>query len=415
MNRELYRREVIDYQKDKLNGEIILTQPISNKVWIYSVYLFAFLTTLLFIFGSYTRKETVQGYVVPSNGLVEIYSQRPGVIVKTFVAIGDSVLVGQPLFEISNERAIGNGDGFSETMTNSMNDQMRILEDKIENLELLKEKQKNYFIQQLNNSSQQLEQLQVQLAIQGKHVNLLSSRITSIRGLRKDNYISEDLIQNRDESLLVEQKNYEQLKQSIIQVRARILEYEVNLNSLELEYGSQKDDLNRLIIDIEQRKIQQADQNSFTIVSSTSGTIENINFFLGQNINTQIPAIVVLPEKSIMQAELFIPTRAIGFVKKGTRVEIRYEAFPYERYGFSKGKISSVARTILSPEQIVSPFTLREAVYRSTVALETTSIYADGEEYSIQSGMKLEATLHLESRPLYEWILKPAYSLRRAI
>jgi membrane fusion protein len=48
----------------------------------------------------------------------------------------------------------------------------------------------------------------------------------------------------------------------------------------------------------------------------------------------------IVPNDSVLQAELFVPTRAIGLVQPGHEVRILYEAFPYQQFGTYSGKVS---------------------------------------------------------------------------
>jgi hypothetical protein len=40
-----------------------------------------------------------------------------------------------------------------------------------------------------------------------------------------------------------------------------------------------------------------------------------------------------------LQAEIYIPSRAIGFVKPGQEVRLLYDAFPYQRFGAYRGRV----------------------------------------------------------------------------
>ena len=86
----------------------------------------------------------------------------------------------------------------------------------------------------------------------------------------------------------------------------------------------------------------------------------------------------IVPNESVLQAELFVPTRAIGFVRPGQKVRILYEAFPYQHFGTYGGQIIEISHTILTSSDASGPIALKEPAYRVTVALERPDIDAYG-------------------------------------
>ena len=107
-----------------------------------------------------------------------------------------------------------------------------------------------------------------------------------------------------------------------------------------------------------------------------------------------------------------MPTRAIGFVTKGKEVSLRYEAFPFERFGQYRGVIADVSQTVWSPGEKVGPLTIREPAYRITAKLDQQSVIAMGQEIPLRSGMLVNADILLEKRSLLEWIFEPVLQLR---
>ncbi|HVG47786.1 MAG TPA: HlyD family secretion protein, partial [Rubellimicrobium sp.] len=112
------------------------------------------------------------------------------------------------------------------------------------------------------------------------------------------------------------------------------------------------------------------------------------------------------------QAELFVPTRAIGFVEVGQDVRILYDAFPYQHFGTYRGRVAKISQTILTSSDVAAPVTPREPAYRATVALERQDVDAYGKRMPLQPDMLLRADVILERRTLVQWILNPLLSAR---
>jgi membrane fusion protein len=126
----------------------------------------------------------------------------------------------------------------------------------------------------------------------------------------------------------------------------------------------------------------------------------------------------LVPTGSILQAQLFGPSQAIGFIHAGQRVLLRYQAFPYQKFGLYEGVISSVSGSAVSPSEMTQQLTglaslygANEPVYRVTVDLAQQTATAYGEPVPLQPGMRVEADVMIESRRLFEWVLDPLHSL----
>ena len=109
---------------------------------------------------------------------------------------------------------------------------------------------------------------------------------------------------------------------------------------------------------------------------------------------------------------LFVPTRAIGFVRPGQKVRLLYEAFPFQRFGTYSGHVVSVSKTILSETEVAAPVQLREAAYKVIAALDRPDVDANGQKIPLQAGMLLRADILLERRELVRWLLDPILNVR---
>jgi membrane fusion protein len=117
----------------------------------------------------------------------------------------------------------------------------------------------------------------------------------------------------------------------------------------------------------------------------------------------------------VLQAHLYAPSRAIGFIRPADHVLLRYQAFPYQKFGHAQGVVASVSRTALSASELAGAPTGAaangEPLYRITVILARPTITAYGKPQPLQAGMLVDADILQEKRKLYEWVLEPLYSL----
>jgi len=109
---------------------------------------------------------------------------------------------------------------------------------------------------------------------------------------------------------------------------------------------------------------------------------------------------LVFTEQGHLEAELRIAPTAIGFIKQGQVVRLRYDAFPDSRFGHAQGKIASVS---LMPTA--------DGSYRARVALERDYVQAFGERIALQPGMSFTSEIVIEQRSMLEWLFEPLYAL----
>jgi membrane fusion protein len=121
----------------------------------------------------------------------------------------------------------------------------------------------------------------------------------------------------------------------------------------------------------------------------------------------------IVPAGSRLQAELFVPSRAAGFIRPGQEVRLMYDAFPHQTFGASIGRVAEISRTVLAPSEVTSGLELREPVFRVRVNLDREEVEAYGEHIPLQAGMSLRADLIIDRRTLIEWLLDPVYAAAR--
>ena len=94
---------------------------------------------------------------------------------------------------------------------------------------------------------------------------------------------------------------------------------------------------------------------------------------------------------------------------------LRYQAYPYQKFGHQQGKVTQISRSALSSGELgalIGDAQSSEPFYRVTVALAKQAITAYGKPEQLKPGMLLEADVLGERRSLIEWVFEPLYSLK---
>jgi membrane fusion protein len=153
-------------------------------------------------------------------------------------------------------------------------------------------------------------------------------------------------------------------------------------------------------------------RQAYVIRAPTAGRITTVQAAVGEAADPRQLQLEIIPRNAKLEAALFFPTRAFGFVHPGQEVRILYDAFPYQKFGAYRGHILTVSHTIVTGAESSGPLALKEPVYRVTAALDREDINAYGQRIALQPHMLLKADLILERRSLMAWLLDPLLSTR---
>jgi len=411
MTNSLFRKEALDHQRERLWGDVVLTQPLSTRFLTFGLLFVVAMLIAFLVFSTYTRKETVTGYLKPQGGLVQVYPSQPGQITEIFVDTGAVVKKGDQLMRIDTDRTLDDGTNLGSVVTELLDQQRNQLEARIERQLEQKENRRRYLEGSTSGLRDQIAQMERQLSLQKERVALMKNRYSALAELRRDQLISEEEFQSRYQGYLDSRQEQERLQQSMIAERARLNDAEFELASLDTNVQEAIDQLRAEISSLDQRIAQQTGDSGFIIRAPADGRISSMQASLGNRVLAQRPLMAILPQGAELQAELLVPTQAIAFVKPGLEVDIRYHAFPYERFGMHASEITEVAHNVLSPQELDAPVQVQGPVYLVTAALDSQVVTAYGQSMPLQAGMTLEADIRLDERPLYQWLLRPLLSL----
>jgi membrane fusion protein len=127
----------------------------------------------------------------------------------------------------------------------------------------------------------------------------------------------------------------------------------------------------------------------------------------GETAKAKSILVEIVPQGAQLQAELFAPSRATGFLTSGSEVQLRYDAFPYQKFGVSRGQIVRISRSTMDARELPRTVTTDEPVYRVIVALDRDHVLIDGHAHPLQTGMTLRADIILERRRIVEFLFAP--------
>ncbi|AOK05610.1 HlyD family secretion protein [Burkholderia sp. AU28942] len=410
----LFRKQAQDAQHVPALGSIVLVRPISFATVTGIAICMAMGVILLFGFGSYTRRTTVSGVIMPSTGLVKVYAPQSGVVLTRHITEGMRVKKGQPIFTVSSELHSTVGGQMHVAVIAQARKRKVAMQQEMDKLQILQQNELNALQAKIRNLHAELGRIDIQLTSQQRRTALAADAAARYDSLLAADFISKDQAQERHAGLFDQQSRLQGLQRERA-ASAQALTDAINERSgLPLKHQNQLSQIKRSMIDVDLSMIEHEAKREFVVTAPESGAVEAVLLESGQTTDGSRPLATIVPEGAHWQAHLFVPSEAVGFLRIGDAVLIRYKAYPYQKFGQYAAKIVSIASSALSAAELSNsgaPVEMSGTFYRITAALRNQDITAYGKPQKLQAGMSLHADVLQERRRLYEWVLEPLYSL----
>lgn len=414
----LFRSQVLAQRQTQWMGTVLLTPRPSHRLFTTFALTAIIAIISLFFFATYTKKAQLAGWLVPEQGLVRVFAQQAGIAIEFFAKEGDIVHKGQPLVALSTEiKSAILGDTQANIAKSLVSRRESLVMGAQENKRLLDQQMKS-LTDRLSVLRLEQEQLEEGIALQESRLKLAQKTEERQQDLAARGFISTQQVQTAAEARLEQTAHMRELQRSRMTLQRDRLTLEGELNDLPLKFAAQSATIDRDISTLRQQMAEAEARREVIIAAPQSGTVTAIQSEMGGQTSPSVPLLSIVPSGAKLEAHLFAPSRAIGFLKSGQRVLLRYSAYPYQKFGHYSGTVRSISRSALSPAELpaqlsglTSMFGPTEPVYRITVGLERQTVTAYGNAVPLQPGMQLEAAVLMEQRRLYEWILDPLYTL----
>ncbi|EFT1362117.1 HlyD family secretion protein [Salmonella enterica] len=383
------------------------------------IFLTVFITFV--IMGSYTRRVNVSGEITTWPRPVNIYSSVQGFIVKQFVTEGQEIRKGEPVYQIDVSRSTSSGVVSDNQRKDIENQIVRIaniisrLEDsKKATLQTL-EKQKMQYQEAFERSTAIVRRAEEGIIIMKNNMN-------NYRTYQKKGLINKDQLTNQT-ALYYQQQN------NLLSLSGQNEQNALQITSLESQIKIQAADFDNRIYQMElqryelQKELINTDVNGEVIIRALSdGKIDSLSVTVGQMVSAGDSLLQIIPDK-IKDHYLVVwaPNDAVPYINPGDRVNIRYEAFPAEKFGQFAATVLLVSKTPASSQEMLTyqgaPKNNQNTsvpYYKIVVRPDLQEILYDGKFLPIENGMKAQGTLFLEKRKIYQWMLSPFYDMKHS-
>src|SRR5215203_5544793 len=412
-NRELFRPEAIDFQQNRRQwGDVASLQPVSTKVLAWFLTAAVALIIIFLFVAQYARKETALGYLTPTAGTAKIFVPQRGTIKEVHVQQGDLVREGQPLLTIETNQIAADGVDVNASMLGTLATQKELFAKNIKAEEQRAGSEQERLTALVRGLETEISQLQGQLQLQAERLKVAESDLEAADQLKSKGFMTAVESKRRQMYVLEQRQAVSALNQQSSARQNQLTETRFTLRQLPTVMAQKVQALRNDLATTDQRIAEINGRRAYVMRAPTSGRVSTLQATVGQSADPQRLQLEVIPENAVLQAELLIPARAIGFVEAGQPVRILYDAFPYQHFGTYTGRVVKVSQTLLTGSDATGPIALKEPAYRITAALDRADIDANGKKVALQPDMLLKADIILEKRSLISWLTSPLRGVR---
>ncbi|MBC7940186.1 MAG: HlyD family efflux transporter periplasmic adaptor subunit, partial [Chitinophagaceae bacterium] len=256
-------------------------------------------------------------------------------------------------------------------------------------------------------------QLDAEARLQQQRMALAQQAQARLEALQRDQFVSSAQVQAKSEEVLAFQASAQTLARQRAALERERAELEGENNALPLQVRNAVSSIERDLAQLSREAAEVDAERRVVVRAPQAGTVSAVLAEPGQSVSAQSAMASLVPLGSTLFAHLYAPSSAVGFVRPNQPVRLRFEAFPYQKFGHLAGRVLQVSRTPLAGSELAalslpalaSGSDGGQPMFRITVALDTPAEPAPA--ITLVAGMRLSADVLLERRRLMEWLFEP--------
>lgn len=412
----LFRPQAVEYVARR-SGQILLVRPISHAVLTS---IFAGVGILIIVFlctASISTRSAVVGVVTPSGGVGRMVAPQASTVADVVVRVGDVVKAGDDLVVLRVTRSSGNDTDVDSKIRSLIQarHQSQLEERKQSDVQL--RGRLSALRDKIRGLSASDSNYQHQMSLQTERLRTIEDNLKLFRDLQAANFVSAADFRNRRLELLDQQLRLSELQRLRLDVQRELKSAEAELQEQAIQFARQAHGDERNLSMIEQELTETLAKQDIHVRAAAPGKIAVLSVKPGQTVVAGQTLLATIPVDAKMEVELYASSRAIGFAKAGMPVQLSYQSFPFERYGFGVGTVLEVADVALRGDEISPLFPAlgsgaTEPLYRIRVSVADQFVNDNGTRWRLPAGSLVDASLVLEQRRLISLIVDPLNSLR---
>lgn len=277
-----------------------------------------------------------------------------------------------------------------------------------------------YYMAQLQNYDQQIAAQAATIASSRNQETVLTSRretLSQIEGARERLYNRESgslitLLGSRDARLDVET--------SLSAVQGRADEAEHTFAKLKADRQAFIEDFRRAameqLVDLRSQRDTAAEElkkmelrRDMVVLSAPADAVvlDLAARSVGSVVREAEPILTLVPLNVPLEAEVNVNTRDIGRITAGKDARIKFDAYPFQKFGTASGTVRTVSRDAFTPSQQEAATQTPAPYFKARIPLADPRLKGSDEPVRLLPGMTVSAEIMVGRRTVISYFLYP--------
>ena len=191
MSKKLFRQEAIDALREKFLGEATIARPLPMWGLTLLAVSVAGLMITVAIWGQYTRRERVEGFLQLDVGPARVSIVDGGRIAELMVKEGQEVKEGAPMARISLDKSTASSTSTSAAVTGELSQRRGSLEKEQEQIKELAEQQLQQVKKRISALESEVKQIDSEIKLQGTRTTSAKEQAQRFKQLAGEKFVSD--------------------------------------------------------------------------------------------------------------------------------------------------------------------------------------------------------------------------------
>lgn len=407
----------------------VLDQPSSNLPWhlaIAGVLFFCVFGSWAW-FGQVQEVSTASGKLIPKGEIYKVQPTAQAEVSRVLIREGEKVKAGQTLAELDHRLQTNEIEGLQESIQAN---RLELLQTKglIDQTQLEIQTRRAISIAQMQSQVAAIAEVKTDADTYRQLLTDLQAEMTAYQGrldrlqplvdegaIAKDHLFEvEQTLRQRQQTVTQNEGALQKASASTAQLQAKLAQTEAEGQQSQLEAQQKLQQLNIQVSQL-QSKIAAAEnllkaaktKLRYTFIyAPVSGVVTDLNVHnIGEVTKPGETFAEIMPNGASLVLSAFLPNQEAGFVEEGMTVRMKFNAFPYQRYGTVSGKVLFVAPDATVDEKLGSGYRIEVALDQSTIG---------GQATSLKAGQTATAEIVTRQRRIIDILFEPLKQMQKS-
>jgi hemolysin D len=239
-----------------------------------------------------------------------------------------------------------------------------------------------------------------------EYARIAKDRVEDYRKLLDKKYVSRQDYLIREQERISAEREVDSLRHRRTELSAGIAAARQDRNAAVADARRQWLDQEREAGEVIQQAGPDADRASqrhalMQLQAPVDGVVQQLAIHtVGGVVTPAQPLLAIVPDDQSVEVEATVFSQDIGFIHTGQAVTVKLDTFPYTRYGYVTGTVTSVSHDAVQDEK-------RGLLFPVRIALSSSSMEIDGTRVALSPGMSLSAEVRTGRRRVIDYVLSP--------